>query len=93
MRLIQAEANTGTAVAMVNLLRAAETPALPDVTYNVAGDTDGILNMIIEERRRALWLEGRFWSTKIQNASKLWFPRATDDDMSMTPPPGDNELQ
>ncbi len=52
--------------------------------------------MIFEERRRALWLEGRFWATKIlgqrpvgQN-TKLWFPRSNglelnrgdDDDLS-----------
>jgi hypothetical protein len=31
---------------------------------------------IIEERRRALFEEGRFWSTKILNNDILWFPRA-----------------
>jgi hypothetical protein len=31
--------------------------------------------MIIEERRRALWLKGRFWATKILNTDELWFPR------------------
>jgi hypothetical protein len=72
MRLIEAEANPAQAVAMVNAVRAAD-PSVPQVTYGPAGDE--IDDMIIEERRRALWLEGRFWSTKIQNTDKLWFPR------------------
>ena len=75
MRLIQAEANTASAVAMVNVLRA--DAGLPAVSY--APNADEIENMIFEERRRHLWLEGRFWSTKIKNqmasGTKLWFPR------------------
>ena len=31
--------------------------------------------MVFEERRRALYAEGRFTSTKIQNTDVLWFPR------------------
>jgi hypothetical protein len=41
----------------------------------VEGDADRFDDLIIEERRRALWLEARFWSTKIQKNEKLWFPR------------------
>jgi hypothetical protein len=82
MRLIQAEADKGSAVTMVNKVRhgmayvSGETLVqlnLPNVTYNPTGTA--IDDMIIEERRRALWLEGRFWSTKILNPNKLWFPR------------------
>ena len=72
MRLIRAEADPAQAVAHVNAVRAAD-PTIPPVAYAPAGDE--IENMILEERRRALWLEGRFWSTKIQNTDKLWFPR------------------
>ena len=31
--------------------------------------------MIIEERRRALFLEARYFMTKLQNPDLLWFPR------------------
>ncbi len=41
--------------------------ALRPVTY---------VNPADEERRRDLWLEGRFWSTKIQHTDRLWFPRS-----------------
>jgi hypothetical protein len=46
---------------------------LPRVTYVDPGDAEEVYNMIIEEERRSLFLEGRFWSTKIQE--NLWFPR------------------
>ena len=73
MRLIEAEFNPATAVAMVNRVRG----TLPAVTYGPVGDE--IENMIFEERRRALWQEGRFWTTKLMNQEsssvKLWFPR------------------
>jgi len=71
MRLIRAEADPAQAVAHVNAVR--EFDDLPLVTYNPTGEE--IENMIIEERRRALWLEGRYWATKILNVDKLWFPR------------------
>jgi hypothetical protein len=77
MWLIMAEANTANAVTLVNDIRAAQTPPLPLVTYGPTGGE--IEDMIIEERRRSLFLEGRFWSTKIQNTDKLWFPRSTED--------------
>jgi hypothetical protein len=95
MRLIEAEANTGNAVAMVDRVRAVD-PTLPQVTY--ALNPDEIENMIFEERRRALWLEGRFWSTKIKNqkatGTKLWFPRelVTGSQAQETPLPEDNDL-
>ena len=76
MVLIRAEAAPASAVALVNEIRAAD--GMPLVTYAPVGGE--IENMIFEEKRRALWLEGRFWSTKIQNqlptaSQKLWFPR------------------
>jgi hypothetical protein len=84
MRLIRAEAEGGAAaVGHVNAVRTGDALSqgsiislnLPPVTYVDTGDPDAIENMIIEERRRALWLEGRFWATKILNTDKLWFPR------------------
>lgn len=79
MRLIEAE-NAGpssTGVNFVNEIRTAD--GLPEVAgaYRtlVEGDADRFDDLIIEERRRALWLEARFWSTKIQKNEKLWFPR------------------
>lgn len=85
MRLIRAEANSGEAVTHVNAVRNGSVYIggevvsidLPEVAYGPTGDE--IQDMIIEERRRALWLEGRFWATKIQNPDKLWFPRAEGD--------------
>ncbi len=89
MQLIRAEADPATAVARVNEIRAADGLTL--VSYAPAGGE--IENMIFEERRRALWLEGRFWSTKIQNQSaatvKLWFPRELEDQED----PRENPLQ
>lgn len=60
-----------TAVDRVNDIRRAH--GLPIVTYVDPADADQIRNMILEEERRTLFLEGRFWSTKIQE--QLWFPR------------------
>lgn len=83
MRLIQAEAaGPGAAgVAFVNEVRTAD--GLPTVqgayATLVQGDADRYEDLLIEERRRALWLEGRFWATKILNADKLWFPRLQGD--------------
>lgn len=70
--LIRAEVEGGeTAINLVNEIR--EHHGLPTVTYLSADDADGIRQMITEERRRSLFLEGRFWSTKIRE--RLWFPR------------------
>ena len=89
MMLIRAQADPATAVARVNEIRAADGLTL--VSYAPAGGE--IENMIFEERRRTLWLEGRFWSTKIQNQSaatvKLWFPRELEDQED----PRENTLQ
>lgn len=85
MRLIQAEEAGGTeAIGFVNDIRAADGLPLISGAYEDAllADEEEMENMLIEERRRALWLEGRFWSTKIQNANKLWFPRNVGDWMN-----------
>jgi hypothetical protein len=72
--LIRAEIEGGQrAITLVNEIRASH--GLPLVTYLSAGDAKGIKDMIIEERRRSLFLEGRFWATKIRE--DLWFPRGT----------------
>jgi hypothetical protein len=79
--LIQAEGATTDAAAIVfiNVLRAASS--LPLVTYGPAGGQ--VENMILEERRRQLFLEGRFWAAKVRNqqpgTTKLWFPRELAD--------------
>ena len=74
MVLIRAEADGGQgAIDRVNQLR--QAASLPIVTYLTAGDTEGIRRMIIEERRRALMLEGRYYYTKLKNLDLTWFPR------------------
>jgi hypothetical protein len=74
MILIRAEIKGGQdAINLVNQIRTAR--GLPLVTYANAGNAEQIENMVFEERRRELWIEGRFWGTKIQNTDKFWFPR------------------
>jgi len=81
MRLIRAEAayatSPSTAVDHVNAIRTAAALPLVQGAYRtlVEGNAARFDDLIIEERRRALWLEARFWSTKIQKNTKLWFPR------------------
>jgi hypothetical protein len=79
MRLIRAEAAGPSAAGVdhVNAVRAAAGLPLVQGTYRllVEGNAARFDDLIIEERRRALWLEARFWSTKIQKNEKLWFPR------------------
>jgi hypothetical protein len=79
MRLIQAEAQgpSAAAVNLVNDVRDADgvQPITGAYRALVESNPDRFDDMIIEERRRALWLEGRFWATKIQKNEKLWFPR------------------
>lgn len=71
--LIQAEAGSDAqAIGFVNDIRMAHS--LPTVTYGPTGSA--VDDMIIEERRRSLFLEGRFWATKLHNTDKLWFPRS-----------------
>src|SRR5690606_1804531 len=58
--LILAEIEGGQdAIDRVNEIRRAYQ--LPEVTYLSPDDDDGIRDLIIEERRRSLFLEGRFW--------------------------------
>jgi starch-binding outer membrane protein, SusD/RagB family len=69
-QLILAEVEGGTqAVARINALR--DVHDLP----HYAGPTDAtsIRNLIIEERRREFFLEGRFLAEKLRK--DLWFPR------------------
>jgi hypothetical protein len=74
--LIKAEAQGGqAAIDLVNELRTFHD--LPLVTYADPGNATQIRFMIIEERRRELWLTSRFWATKILNTDILWFPRST----------------
>ena len=74
MVLIRAEAVGGQgAIDLVNELRT--SAGLPLVTYADPNNAQQIRFMIIEERRRALVLEGRYFQTKLQNPDLLWFPR------------------
>ncbi len=74
MWLIRAELEGGQrAIDLVNELRAADN--LPLVTYADPNNAQQIRYMIIEERRRALQLEARFFMTKLRNPDILWFPR------------------
>lgn len=74
MVLIRAEIEGGQrAIDLVNELRMADD--LPLVTYADPSDEEEIRHMIIEERRRALFNEARFFYTKLKNLDILWFPR------------------
>jgi len=74
MVLIRAEIGGGqTAIDLVNELRTAD--GLPLVTYADPSNAEQIRYMIFEERRRALFAEGRFFYTKLKNTDVLWFPR------------------
>lgn len=75
MQLIAAEAEGGrAAIDRVNVLRAAA--GLPLATYADPGNAKQIKYMIIEERRREFFVEGRYYATELQNTDILWFPRA-----------------
>jgi hypothetical protein len=81
MVLIRAEAVGGQgAIDLVNTLR--DFDKLPRVTYADAANATQIRYMIIEERRRALYLEGRFYFTKLKNLDILWFPRGQGQQFS-----------
>jgi hypothetical protein len=59
------------AIGYVNTLRNSYSPALPN--YTVAGPTaQQVKDLILEERRREFFLEGRWAGTKI--LEDLWFP-------------------
>ncbi|HUF76634.1 MAG TPA: hypothetical protein VMM35_10165 [Longimicrobiales bacterium] len=83
MRLIEAEAAGATAagVDFVNEIRTADGLPIVQGGYRTAVEGDATLyeNLIFEERRRALWLEARWWATKLQHTDRLWFPRAVGD--------------
>ena len=75
MWLIRAEGLGGQgAIDLVNELRAFDN--LPLVTYADPGNAQQIRYMIVEERRRTLYVEGQFYFTKLRNLDLLWFPRA-----------------
>ena len=57
-----------------NQLRAFDN--LPLITYADPANQQQIRYMLIEERRRVLYIEGRFYFTKLKNLDLLWFPRA-----------------
>ena len=80
MQLIAAEAEGGQgAIDRVNIIRASD--GLPLVTYADPGNAQQIRYMIIEERRRSLFLEGRYYATALLNPDVVWFPRATGNDL------------
>ena len=94
MILIRAEAaaTDAEAIVLINVLRA--DAGLPLVAYGpTSAGVDEIENMIIEEARRALFMEGRFWARKIRNqqptGTKLWFPR----ELEQQEDPEENILQ
>ena len=62
------------AIDLVNELRAFDN--LPLVTYADPNNATQIRFVIIEERRRALVLEGRYFHTQLKNPDILWFPRS-----------------
>jgi hypothetical protein len=89
MRLIQAE-NAGASAAgvdFVNEIRTADGLPIVQGAYRTAVEGSAVLfeNLVFEERRRALWLEARWWSTKILNTDRLWFPRGVGDWISDIP--------
>lgn len=74
MVLIRAEVLGGQqAIDLVNQLRTADN--LPLVTYADPTNAQQIKYMVWEERRRALFNEGRFYYTKLKNLDTFWFPR------------------
>ncbi len=83
MRIIRAQAAGPSAAGVdhINAIRAADGVTQIQGAYRtlVEGSADRYRDMIIEEKRRALWLEARFYATKIQQNEILWFPRAAGD--------------
>ena len=75
MWLIRAEIAGGQgAIDLVNELR--DYDDLPRVTYADPNNAEEIRFMILEERRRALVAEGRYYQSKLKNLDVSWFPRA-----------------
>ena len=77
MWLIRAELEGGQdGIDLVNELR--EYDGLPEISYLDPADPDfeeEFKYMLIEERRRALFIEGRYYPMKLHNPDILWFPR------------------
>jgi hypothetical protein len=74
MWLIRAEFEGGQkAIDYVNEIRTEDK--LPKVTYANPNNAEQIRQMVIEERRRALFVEGRYFPAKVQNLDIIWFPR------------------
>ncbi len=72
--MIRAEAAGGqAAIDFVNQLRTAAK--LPLVTYANPANTKEIRYMIMEEKRRSLYGEGRYYYTMLRNPDVNWFPR------------------
>ena len=72
--LIAAEAEGGqAAIDHVNRVRTADD--LPLVRYADPGNAEQIRYMILEERRRALFIEGRYYASELLNLDVSWFPR------------------
>jgi hypothetical protein len=70
-QLILAEIEGGqAAIDRVNAIRTYHS--LPTITYLGAGDAAGIRDMLLEERRRTFFYEGRWHADKLRN--DLWFP-------------------
>jgi hypothetical protein len=74
MVLIRAEAAGGqAAIDLVNQIRTADK--LPLVTYANPANAKEIRYMILEEKRRSLYQEGRYFYTMLRNLDVSWFPR------------------
>ena len=72
-QLILAEIEGGqAAIDRINALR--DVHGLPNVSYIDASDADAIQELIIEERRREFFFEGRFHADKLRY--DLWFPES-----------------
>jgi hypothetical protein len=85
--LIRAEIEGGQkAIDLVNEIRAADN--LPLVTYASPANAEQIRYMIIEEKRRVLYLEARYFFTEIKNTDILWFPRNSGRSLRKASPYG-----
>jgi hypothetical protein len=87
MWLIRAEAAGGQgAIDLVNEIRVAD--GLPRVTYANPANAEQIRYMIIEEKRRVLYLEARYFFTQLKNTDILWFPRNSGRSLRKASPYG-----
>ena len=67
-------------------MRAADN--LPRVTYANPANAEQIRYMIIEEKRRVLYLEARYFFTELKNTDLLWFPRNSGRSLRKASPYG-----